>query len=361
MAEGEKPDDSQKTEEPTPKKLEEARKKGQVALSREMNTWIMLLMATIIVGAAFGPMMSSLFELMHALMQRAADMPGAPGGLPLVMGGVFRETFKALALPIILLMLAAFLAPFIQVGALFAPEMIKPDLGKISLIKGFARLFSMRSLVEFGKGILKLGLVGIVGLAVLYPYFDKFEHFIGLPMPMLLEEIKILVMRLLIAVVVVLFAIAVADLLYQRLEHYKKMRMTKQELRDEYKQAEGDPQVKAKLRQLRAERARKRMMQNVPKADVVITNPTHFSIALQYDSETMEAPLCLAKGVDDIALRIREVAKEHDIVLFENAPLARALYDTVEIDDTIPPEHYKAVAEVISYVYKMRGQPHKPG
>ena len=148
--------------------------------------------------------------------------------------------------------------------------------------------------------------------------------------------------------------VALIDVVYQRNEHTKKMRMTKQEVKDEYKQTEGDPMIKGKLRQLRSEKARQRMMQAVPQADVVITNPTHYSIALKYDPDTMEAPLCLAKGVDEVALRIREVAKEHEIVLYENVPLARALYDTVEIDETIPQEHFKAVAEAISYVFKLR-------
>ena len=159
-----------------------------------------------------------------------------------------------------------------------------------------------------------------------------------------------------IGILVALLVIAVADLLYQRHEHNKKMRMTKQELKDEYRQSEGDPQVKAKLRQLRTERARRRMMQNVPRADVVITNPTHYSIALEYKPEVMDAPVCLAKGLDSVALKIREIAKDNNIVIYENPPLARALYDVVELDEMIPPEQYKAVAEVISFVFKTKGR-----
>ena len=153
-----------------------------------------------------------------------------------------------------------------------------------------------------------------------------------------------------------LAVLAAADVLYQRNEHLKKMRMTRQELRDEYKQSEGDPHVKAKLRQLRSEKARQRMMQAVPSATVVITNPTHYAVALKYMPEEMEAPVCVAKGMDAIALRIREVAQENGIVLYENKPLARILYDTVEIDDMVPPEHYKAVAEIISFVFKLKGR-----
>ena len=179
---------------------------------------------------------------------------------------------------------------------------------------------------------------------------------IGLPLPLMMEELSSLVLRLMSGILVVLLVVAVIDLIYQRYEHYKKMRMTKQELKDEYKQTEGDPQVRAKLRQLRQEKARARMMQAVPEADVVITNPTHYSLALKYDPDERDAPVLVAKGIDEVAMRIREVAKEHDIPLFENKPLARVLYDTVELDEMIPPEHYQAVAEVISYIFKLRGE-----
>ncbi len=357
MAEdGEQPDDTQKTEEPTPKKLEEARKKGQVALSREVNNWVMLLAGTIVIMTFAGPVFTDLTELMQAYIEHAHDMPGAPGGLSIVLGGGLKKALLILALPLAFLCMAAFLGPFLQVGPLFAPEIIKMDIGKISPMRGFSRMFSMRSIMEFVKGLLKITVISIVGVVILFPYFGQLDHMVGLPIPQLMAEMKTLVIRLMIGILVVLLVIAVIDLLYQRFEHYKKMRMTKQELKDEYKQTEGDPHVKARLRQLRVERARQRMMQSVPKADVVITNPTHYSIALQYDPDKMEAPLCLAKGIDEVALRIREVAKEHNIVLYENKPLARALYDTVDIDESIPTEHYKAVAEVISYVFKLRGK-----
>lgn len=357
MAEdGEQPDDTQKTEEPTPKKLEEARKKGQVALSREVNNWVMLLAATILIMSFSGPVFKDITLLMQTYIEGSHDMPGVPGGLHIVLGEGLKKILLILALPFSLLLLAAFLSPFVQVGPLFAPEIIKPDISKISPMKGFQRLFSMRSIMEFVKGILKIVVISIVGAVILYPYFGQLDHMVGLPIPLLMGEMKTLVVRLMVGILVVLLVIAVIDLLYQRYEHYKRMRMTKQELKDEYKQTEGDPHVKARLRQLRTEKARQRMIQAVPRADVVITNPTHYSIALEYKPETMDAPVCIAKGLDNVALRIREVAKEHNIVLFENPPLARVLYDTVDIDEAIPSEHFKAVAEVISYVFKLRGK-----
>jgi flagellar biosynthesis protein FlhB len=356
MSEGEQPDDSQKTEDPTPKKLEEARKKGQVAISREVNNWVMLLAATIVIGGFSVPVMSQLSVILTAYIEHVHQFPTTPGGLNTVLGGGMKKVFLIMALPMLVLMAAAFLAPFVQVGPIFAPSVISPDISKISPVKGWSRLFSQRALVEFAKGLFKIALVSLVGYIVLYPYFSKIDHMVGLTMPLLMVEMKEITMRLMIGVLVVLMVIAVADLSYQRYEHNKRMRMTKQELKDEYRQQEGDPQVKAKLRQIRTERARRRMMQNVPRADVVITNPTHYSIALEYKPETMDAPVCVAKGLDRIALKIREIAKDHDIMLYENPPLARSLYDVVEIDEMIPTEQYKAVAEVISFVFKTKGR-----
>jgi flagellar biosynthetic protein FlhB len=355
MADGDE-DDAQKTEEPTQRRIEESRKKGQVALSREVNNWVMLTMATILILALAPMMFRRLTILMKAYIEQAHDLPVSPGGVAIALSEAFKGSIGALALPLILLMLAAFAAPFVQVGPLFAPESIQPKLSKISPIEGFKRLFSMRSLMEFAKGLLKIAMVGAVGVIILKPYFGQFEHFVGLPMMALLGELKTLVGRMMIGVLVVLIVIAMADLVYQRYEHAKKMRMSKQEIKEEFKQTEGDPHVKARLRQLRTQRARQRMMQAVPEADVVITNPTHYSIALKYDPETMEAPVCVAKGVDELALRIREVAREHKVEVYEHKPLARALYPIIEIDDMIPPEQYKAVAEVISYVFRKRGR-----
>lgn len=352
----EQADDSQKTEEPTPKRLEEARKKGQVALSRELNNWIMLLAATLLIGALSPSVFGRLKAHMQAYLEHATTLPGAPGGLGNVLGESFWIVLGILALPLLILIFAAFIGPFMQVGPLFSTEVLKPDISKISPVKGFKRLFSLRSMMEFAKGILKIAVIATVGFIILYPFYGSVEHMVGLPLPLMLLELKELVVRLMIGVLVALIIIAVIDIAFQRTEHMKKMRMTKQELKDEYKQTEGDPHVRARLRQLRAERARQRMMQSVPQADVVITNPTHFSIALKYNPEEMDAPVCIAKGVDEVALRIREVAKEHNIVLYENPPLARVLYDTVEIDEMVPAEHYKAVAEVISYVFKLKGK-----
>ena len=355
MSDNDQTDDSQKTEDPTPKKLEEARKRGQVALSREVNNWVMLCAATILIISLAAGMMTDLMNMMRIYVEHAHDLPQAPGGMGVILGGTLKKALSIMLLPFLLLLIAAFFGPFLQIGPLFAPDVIKPDLSKISIKKGFGRLFSMRSIVEFVKGIMKILIIGVVATIIISPYFDKMEHMIDMPVPMVMEELQFLVIRMLIGILIVLAVIAGLDFVYQRYEYNKKMRMSRQEIKDEYKQSEGDPHVKGKLRQLRAERARQRMMQAVPDADVVITNPTHFSIALKYKPDEMPAPIVVAKGIDEIALRIREVAKEHDVVLYENRPLARALYDVVEIDEMIPTEHFQAVAEIISYVFKLKG------
>lgn len=349
-------DDSQKTEDPTPKKLEEARKRGQIALSREVNNWVMLFAGTVLIMSLSGSLFSQLKDVMIVYIEQAHALPQIPGGLSVLLGGAVKKVLLIMLMPFLLFMVAAFSAPFFQVGPLFAPEVIKPDINKISIMKGFSRLFSMHSLFEFAKGLFKIGIVGTVAFTIIYPYFDKLEHMIDMPLIIVLEELKYLVQRMLMGILIILAVIAGADLVYQRFEYNKKMRMSRQEVRDEYKQSEGDPHIKGKLRQLRMERSRKRMMQAVPTADVVITNPTHYSIALKYEPGEMQAPVVVAKGIDEVALRIRELAKEHDIILYEDRPLARALYDVVEIDEAIPTQYFKAVAEIISYVFKLKGK-----
>ena len=349
-------DDAQKTEEPTAKKLEDSRKKGEVPLSKEMNNWVMLLAGTIVVLGFSGAMMADLGQSFKSLIENSYQLQTGFGGIGRILSTMFFDMMSALMLPILFLMVAAVLGPLVQIGPLFAPESVKPSISKISPMAGFKRLFSMRSMFEFLKGILKITIIGVVSTILLYPFFESIDHFIGLPVAYIMDEFKSLFLRLMAGVLVVLFILAVIDVLYQRMEHMKKMRMSRQEIKDEQRQTDGDPHMKGKLRQLRMQKAQQRMMQSVPDATVVITNPTHFAIALKYDPDGMDAPLCVAKGMDEVALRIREVAKENKVEIVENKPLARAMYEVVEIDEIIPMEHYQAVAQIISYVFKLRGK-----
>lgn len=356
MAEGEESDDSQKTEDPSSKKLEESRRKGQVAISREVNSWLMLLAGTLVVATLGPSVMSDMTLHLRGYIEHADDLPAVPGGFGVVLGSSLLKIMGLLLLPLLFLMAAAVLGPFLQVGPIFAPQIVTPDLSKISPVAGFGRLFSVRSLMEFVKGVLKIGLIGAIGAILIAPYFEGIEHTVGLPPPLILSETMSLFVRMMTGILVAFLLIAVADLVYQRLSFSRRMRMSRQEVKEEYRQTEGDPQIKSRLRALRSERARQRMMQAVPQADVVITNPTHFAIALVYKPEEMEAPKCVAKGMDAIALKIREIAGQNNVEIVENPPLARTLYDAVDIDETIPKELYKAVAEVISYVFQKKGK-----
>jgi flagellar biosynthetic protein FlhB len=350
-------DDSQKTEDPTAKKLEDSRKKGQVPMSRELNNWVMLLAGTIVVVAMGGFVMSEVSNLLRNLIEASAYTHIEAGGndAKTLMGILFFDVLGILWAPMLFFVVAAFLAPFVQIGPLFAPESIKPELSKISPIQGFKRIFSLRSVMEFVKGVIKIALIAGVATMILYPYLTGIEHFIQLSPLMILEEFGLIFFKMMAGILAVFFVVAILDVFYQRFEHYKKMRMSRQDIKDEYKQTEGDPMIKGKLRQLRMQRARGRMMQSVPEADVVITNPTHYSVALKYNPDEMDAPVVVAKGINEVALRIRELAKEHDIVIHEEPPLARAIYDNVEIEESIPAEYFKAVAKIISYVFKLKG------
>ena len=214
----------------------------------------------------------------------------------------------------------------------------------------------MKKVVESLKGIIKIAVISFVAILVVKPWLSKVNLLPTMDSMAILSFIHKIVVLLIFTVVIAVFVIAVADYVYQRYTHLKKLRMTKQEVKDEYKQMEGDPIVKSRIRQVRMERARHRMMENVPKADVVIVNPTHYAVALEYKMEQMDAPVVLAKGIDHLALRIREVAEENEIPIVENPPLARALFASVEIDQAIPQEHFKAVAEVIGYVMQLKNQ-----
>lgn len=349
-------DDSQKTEAPTPRRLEEARKRGQVVYSREVTTWVMLLAATLLVLMSGPGIMSDLKDLLQAFLSQAHTYPTDPVGLHTLAKDLFLRVAGDMAVPMLGLMFAGAASCLLQTGPLFSAEPIKPDIGKLSIMRGFARLFSLKSLSELIKGIFKLVIVSIVIYMVLKPFFSGVEHFIDQGMMAALFDLRAIFIRMMVAVLVVTFFIALADYMYQRYDFMQKMRMSKQELKEEFRQTEGDPHIKGKLRQLREQKARQRMMQAVPEADVVITNPTHYAVALKYDTAKMDAPQMVAKGADAIAQKIREVAKENEVPIVENPGLARALYDSMEIDQTIPREQFKAVAEVISYVFKLRGK-----
>ncbi|MDF1793167.1 MAG: flagellar biosynthesis protein FlhB [Thalassobaculaceae bacterium] len=348
-------DQSEKTEEPTPKKLSEARKKGQIPNSKEVNSFAVLLGATLLVAIA-GPFVAlRVYSPLAGIIQKSESLPIDQGNTGLILYDAFSSVLIAMLPVFAVFMVLALAASMGQSGILFTTDPLTPKLDKLSPIKGVGRLFSLRSLVEFLKGIAKMLIVGTVAVVLVMPELDRLETIVQMDVRQLLEEIQTLLVRLLIGVASIMAVIAFADFVYQKYEHIKQLRMSRQEIRDEHKQSEGDPHVKARLRQIRHDRARQRMMAAVPQADVVITNPTHFAVALQYDTSTMAAPTVVAKGADSVAFRIREVAGANDIPIVENPPLARALFGGVELDQQIPEEHYQAVAQIISYVYRLKG------
>jgi len=349
-------DKSSKTEEPTSKKLTDSRERGSVAVSREVNTW-MLLMAGAIALVMFS---ESIASDLNAMLLKFVESPHAfsfdGNNMHAVLSGVLMDFLQILSLPFILFVIVALAAGILQNGISFSPKALAPKFDKFNPINGFKRIFSGKQIVEFVKGILKIAIVGSVAAIPLLPTFERIDALPTYDIAYLPGQLRELVIMLFTGVLAVLAVIAIIDLIYQRWEHSRSLRMTKQEVKDEHKQTEGDPTAKQRLRKVRMERAQRRMMQAVPDADVVITNPTHFAIAMKYDPETMSAPLLVAKGQDLVAFKIREIAEENDITIVENKPLAQALYFGVDIDEEVPEEHYKAVAEIISYVWNVKGR-----
>ena len=345
--------DADKTEEPTGRKLQEARDQGQVARSQEVNNVLMILALTIAVVVFGGGVARDIVNMTLPFIESPDKIPTDIGHLTTIGWKLLGMILVAGAAPLVLALFAAFFSGYLQFGLIFSGEQLAPSLDKISPLAGLKRIFSMRSLSEFLKGLLKLVIVGSIVYTVITPSVGQLHKLIGMEIVQLLGVITDLLHRLLFTVFSAMVVIALLDLLYQRYEHTKKLRMSRQEIKDEMRESEGDPMVKGRLRQLRMERARKRMMAEVPKADVVVTNPTHYAVALKYDAQ-MASPKVVAKGVDKVAQKIREIAAENNVPVVENPPLARGLYAAVDIDQEITPEFYKAVAEVIGYIYRMK-------
>ena len=346
-------DSDDKTEDPTQKRLDEAHEKGDVVKSQEVNTWFVLAGATLVLstfsGSIGGGIMMPLRNLIANSWMIRTDGPD----LLMLAQSLGYAVIAAIGVPFLMLALAAIAGNMIQHRLVWSGDGLIPKLSKISPAAGFKRLFGKQAAANFLKGVFKLIALGAVIVAVLWPDRFRMEAFMRVDPSELLPAITGMSLHLLAAVVAVLALVAIADYFFQYRTWFERHKMALQEVKEEFKQSEGDPHIKGKIKQMRAQRARKRMMAAVPKASVIITNPTHYSIALAYE-RGMTAPICVAKGADNLAFRIREIAKEHDIPLVENVPLARALYATVEVDQEIPVEHYHAVAEIIGYVMRLK-------
>ena len=346
-------DASDKTEDPTQKRLDEALERGDVAKSQEINTWFVIAGGTLVISTFSGSIGGGMLVPLRGLIANAWSIRTDGPGLLSLASSLEYAVIAAVGLPMLMLALAALAGNMMQHRLVWSGEALKPKLSKISPGAGFKRIFGKQAAVNFAKGIFKLTALGAVMAAILWPERHRLEALVRFDPAALLGVTSSLSLHLMGAVVAMLAIVAVGDYLFQYRTWYERQKMSQQEIKEEFKQSEGDPHVKGRMRQLRQARMKKRMMAALPKASVIITNPTHYSVALQYE-RGMAAPVCVAKGADNLAFKIREIAREHNVPIVENVPLARALYATVEIDEEIPVEHYQAVAEVIGYVMGLR-------
>ncbi len=352
MAEGSEDKDS-KTFAPSQKRIDDARKKGDVPMAPEMRQAAMFLGLIVITGGLGAHAASQLAGSLARIWGRADDFLFNPDGAQNFGGYILGELAGAL-LPLLGALFGfALLGGFSQGRPMISFSRIAPKLSKINPVSGFKRMFGGQGLFEFAKTLAKLIAVATIGTVILWPFLPGFETMVGVGPATIANLSQQMIFSVLTTVVVLVAMIAAADFLYQRHSWMKKNMMSLKDMKDEHKEQEGDPKIKGKMRQIGFKRSRQRMMQAVPSATVVITNPTHFAVALKYDHGAMNAPVVVAKGTDAIALKIREIATANGVPLVENRPLARALYASAEIDHPIPLEHYQAVAEVISYVLKL--------
>lgn len=344
--------DGEKTEEPTSKKREDARKKGQVAKSQELNTAFVLLIGFLILRILWEFIYGNIAEYTTYLYSHISQSMSTEGITELFIGIMI--LLAKTVLPIMFAILTVGLAINIyQVGLVVSTEKLEPKLENLNPINGFGRIFSKRSLVELAKSIFKIIVIGYFLYLYLKDQIPLVPQFIFFDLPHSLATAADVIFTMAFQVVGVIMVMAAADYAYQKWQTTQDLMMSKQEVKDEFKQMEGDPQIKGKIKQKQRQMAMQRMMSEVPKADVIVTNPTHLAVALSY-KKGMVAPLVIAKGQDKVAERIKEIAREHHILIVENKPVARALYEAVEVGGTVPADLYQAVAEILAYVYRIK-------
>jgi len=357
-------DKDQKTEEATPRRLDEAREKGQVAISSELMAGLGLCVGFAMLAVSGGQLMRTVADQIVTTVASLSSL-GSTDFSAALSAKMLRESITSVTGPLLVVMLPAILigalTGYAQVGFRLAPKAIEVDPTKVDPIKGFSRLFSVRALVRTVLSAAKVSLITVTVGTIAWMHLDSVIRIGISEIGPLLAAMAMIGMRCTIGALVVIVLLGVVDLMYQRFQHGKDMRMSKQELKEENRLTDGDPHVRARVRQLQRELASRRMMSEVPKATVVVTNPTHFAVALKYDYDTTGsggrpgAPVVVAKGVDRVAQRIKQIAREHQVVCYEDVPLARALHAQVEIGQEIPEDLYAGVAAVLGYVYRLRG------
>jgi len=346
----------EKTEKATPKKRQDARNKGQVARSQEFGQAFVLLAGLFSLKLLSGTYFDELSRLFQNKLSAGLAYEVTEQSVrPLFLELSWLVTKLVLPLMGVVLVVGVFIS-YMQVGTLFTLKPVTPDINKINPIQGIKNIFSMRTVIELIKSILKMVVVGVIVYLELTGDWERVSQMGDMDILDALKIVGSLTFDILWKATIALFCIALFDFWFQRFDYEKNLRMSKQEVKEEYKQMEGSPEVKGKIKERQRSMAMQRMMADVPQADVVITNPTHFAIAIKYDPNAMQAPKVVAKGIDEVAQRIKKVAREADVTLVENRPLARTLYASVEIGDSIPQELFQAVAEVLAYVYRIKGK-----
>lgn len=350
----------EKTEEPTSKKLSDARSEGQVAKSRELGNALGLIALFVVLKTFMRSFSDNFMGIFHNIYAKIPDIADMMGGSAAVMdfSGLIRYVIQRLIsilLPIFLIgFLVAFVTDLVQVKWKPTTKPLKPKFSKLNPIKGFKRFFSKEKVVELIKSVAKILIIGYVAYSTLKEDLGLLFLLYDIPLLQAVMTVGNIAINVGLKISVIYLILGFADLAYQKWKFHEDMKMTKQEVKDEWKNTEGDPQIKSKIRQKMREASMRRMMSNVPEADVVITNPTHYAVALKYDSFVADAPVVTAKGQDFLAKRIKDIAKENRVEIVENKPLARMLYHNVEVGEMIPPELYQAVAEVLAFVYNLR-------
>ena len=350
----------EKTEQPTAKKKRDSRKEGNVAKSKEIGNCLVLLTLFLVLKVWIGKIGNGLLEVFHASYEKIPELSKTRGGVDeIAISGLLKDVIMNMIIIVgplfAIAFVVAFVGDYVQVKWAPTTKPLKPKFSKLNPVKGMKKIFSVRSLVELAKSVLKIALIVYIVYTTLKDSIGLIFLVYDMPLMQTIANVGEIVIGVGIKIAAFYIIIAVADYIYEKWKHNEDLKMTKQEVKDEYKNAEGDPQIKGKIRAKMHEASRRRMMQAVPRADVVITNPTHFAVALCYEPDKFDAPYVVAKGEDYLAQKIKEVARENHVEIVENKPLARMLYHNVDIGAQVPPELFQAVAEVLAMVYSMRG------
>ncbi len=350
--------DGEKTEKATPKKRRDARQKGQVVQSKDIAASIVLLVVFVVLTYSSEYFLREIFAILNQILMAIGDVRATTdiGAFQNLWLSIVASMFKVI-LPLLLITLSVgLLLSYFQVGFLFTVEPLKFKLDKLNPISGFKRLFSLKSLVELVKSILKAA--GVLYIAYTY-VIGRINDVLAVSMIELRSALALLwdiAFNVVLRSAIFLFVVAIADYIYKKWENERQLKMSKQEVKDEYKLMEGDPFIKGKRKEKQRQMAMSRMMQEVPNADVVITNPTHYAVALTYDKQSADAPVVVAKGKDLIAANIKKIANQNDVPIVENKPLARTLYSNIEVGESITPDLFEAVADVLAYVYRIKNR-----